>query len=238
MKKLLLFVITLISVSTVSAQKKKTWSNLNARGGDHIMIQLTNDNWIGAPDSIKNRKKGFSRGGNVYVMMDKPFKGNPQYSVAFGVGIGTSNMYFKNMGINIKSKNTSLPFINLDSLDRFKKYKLTTAFLEIPFELRYTANPENEMKSIKAAIGFKVGTLINVHTKGKNLLDKNGAALNSYTAKETAKAYFNSTRIAATARVGYGNFSLVGSYQINNIFKDGVAADVKLFQIGLCVSGL
>ena len=69
-------------------------------------------------------------------------------------------------------------------------------------------------------------------------MDASGKVINSYTAKETGKGFFNSTRIAATARVGYGNFSLAASYQLNNIFKDGVAADVKLFQIGLCISGL
>ena len=77
-----------------------------------------------------------------------------------------------------------------------------------------------------------------MHTKGKTLQDKNGTAINNYTAKETAKGFFNSTRLAATARVGYGNFSLSGSYQINNILKDGVGADMKLFQIGLTFSGL
>ncbi len=108
----------------------------------------------------------------------------------------------------------------------------------MPIELRFSSNPERDNKSIKGAIGFKVGTLLNVHTKGKTLQDKNGKTLYNYTAKETAKPFFNSTRIAATARVGYGNFSLVASYQLNNIFKDGVAADVKLFQVGLCISGL
>ena len=142
------------------------------------------------------------------------------------------------MTVDLKSKTNTLPFRNVDSVDHFKKYKLTTAFLELPVELRYTFDPENESKSIKAAIGFKVGTVLNVHTKGKTLLDKNGATINSYTAKETAKGYFNGTRLAATARVGYGNFSIFASYQLNNILKDGVGPDMKLFQIGLNLSGL
>lgn len=208
------------------------------RTGDHLMLQLTSDHWTGVPDSIKSRMNGFARGANVYVMLDKRFKSSPKMSVAFGLGISTSNIYFKSMVVNIKSKTNTLPFINVDSTDHFKKYKLTTAFLELPIELRFTANPQNESKSVKAAIGVKVGTLLNVHTKGKTLLDKNGVQINSYTAKETGKGFFNSTRIAATARVGYGNFSLFGSYQFNNIFKDGVAADMKLFQVGLCFSGL
>jgi len=142
------------------------------------------------------------------------------------------------MSVDIKSKTSKLPFNNLDSLGYFKKYKVSTAFLEIPLELRFTANPEKENKSVKAAIGVKVGTLLNVHTKGKILYDKNGATVYNYTTKETGKGFFNTTRIEGTARVGYGNFSLFGSYQFNNIFKDGVAASMKLFQIGICVSGL
>ena len=238
MKKLVFIVIALISVFATSAQDKKKTAGFINRTGDHLMLQLTSDRWTGVPDSIKSRMKGFARGANVYVMLDQRFKGSPQWSVAFGLGVGTSSMYFKNLVVDIKSKTNTLPFRKVDSVDHFKKYKLATAFLEIPIELRFTFDPQNESKSIKAALGVKVGTLLNVHTKGKNLLDKNGTTINSYTAKETGKPFFNTTRIAATARVGYGNFSLFGSYQINNIFKDGVAADMKLFQVGLNFSGL
>ena len=208
------------------------------RTGDHLMLQLSSDHWMGAPDSIKSRMKGLARGLNVYVMLDQRFKGSPQWSVAFGLGVSTSSMYFKNMSVDIKSRTNTLPFTNVDSVDHFKKYKLATSFLEVPVELRFTLDPENESKSFKAAVGVKVGTLLNVHTKGKTLLDKNGAGLNNYTAKESAKGFFNSTRLAATARIGYGNFSVFGSYQINNILKDGVGPDMKLFQVGLTFSGL
>ena len=238
MKKIIFVSIALLTVSIAFAQDKKKTSDFMSRTGDHFMLQLTSDHWTGVPDSIKSRMTGFARGANVYIMLDKRFKGMPKMSVAFGLGVGTSNIYFKNMVVDIKSKTNTLPFKRVDSVDHFKKYKLTTAFIEIPLELRFTANPDQENKSIKAAIGVKVGTLLNVHTKGKNLLDKNGAVVNNYTAKETGKGFINSTRIAATARVGYGNFSVFGSYQFNNIFKDGVAADMRLFQIGIAFSGL
>lgn len=238
MKKLLFIVFALLTVFTTTAQDKKKKGGFMTRTGDHFILQLSSDHWIGAPDSIDNRRKGFARGANVYVMLDQRFKSAPQWSVAFGLGVGTSNMYFKNMVVDIKANTNKLPFTNVDSVDHFKKYKLTTAYLEIPLELRYTFDPENESKSVKAAVGFKVGTLLNAHTKGKTLLSKTGSVLNNYTAKESDKGFFNSTRIAATARVGYGNFSVFGSYQLNNIFKDGVAADIKLFQVGLTLSGL
>lgn len=239
MKKILFVVVAaLISVSVVTAQKKKMAPGFMSSTGDHFMLQLTSDHWTGVPDSIKDHFKGLARGANVYIMLDQKFKGSPRFSVAFGVGVGTSNIYFKRMNVDIKSRTNKLPFNNLDTLGYFKKFKVTTTFLEIPLELRFTANPEKENKSIKAAIGVKVGTLLNVHTKGKILLDKDGRTINNYTAKETGKGFFNSTRIEGTARIGYGNFSLFGSYQFNNIFKDGVAAEMKLFQIGICVSGL
>jgi hypothetical protein len=152
--------------------------------------------------------------------------------------VGTGNMYFKNYNVDIKSTATKLPFTALDSANHFKKYKLTTAYLEIPVELRFTKNPEKNNKSIKAALGVKVGTLISVHTKGKTLLNSTGSTVNAYTAKENSKRYFNSTRISATARIGYGNFSLSGSYQITALLKDGVGPVINPFQIGLTLSGL
>lgn len=238
MKKLLFIVFALITAFTVTAQDKKKNTKVMNRAGDHLMFQISGDYWTNTPDSIFNHLKGLSRGANVYVMMDKRFKNSPQWSVGFGLGVGTSNKFFNKMEVDLKSKTNTLPFRILDSADHFKKYKLTTAYLEVPLELRYTMDPDNENKSFKAAIGVKVGTLLSAHTKGKNLLDKDGTAINGYTAKETGKGFLNSTRLAATARLGYANFGLFGSFQLNNIFKDGVAADMKLYQIGINFSGL
>ena len=240
MKKIVLVLLAFVSVSVAFAQKTKTKKKIDitGRAGDHLMFQVSSDHWMGAPDSVNSRIQSLSRGANAYIMLDKPFKSSPHMSAAFGIGIGTSNMYFKNLNVNINSTTSYLPFQNLDSLNHFKKYKLATAYLEVPVELRFSSDPENDGKSIKVALGVKVGTLLNAHTKGKTPESKTGAVTNSYTEKQTDKRFFNSTRLSATARVGYGHFSLFGSYQINGVFKDGVAADTKLIQIGLCISGL
>jgi len=246
MKKILLTVFALACVSATFAQdvpvttkkKKKDYSNIINRPGDHIMLQLSSDHWSGAPDSVSSRMGGLSRGANAYVMLDKPFKSNPQLSVGFGIGVGTSNIYFKKTFVNIAANTPTLPFTNLDSADHFKKFKLSTAYLEVPVELRFTQDPDNYKRTWKAAIGIKVGTLLNAHTKGKTLENKDDGVVNSFTSKQSSKAYFNSTRLALTARVGWGLFSIFGSYQVNSMFKDGVAADIKPFQIGLNISGL
>lgn len=241
MKKIAFIIIALISFSALSAQlkPKKDWSKVDIdRAGDHIMLQLSSDHWSGAPDSITNRTKGLSRGLNFYVMMNKPFKSDPRWSVAFGVGVSTSSIFFKKTSIGITSAGTLLPFANLDSSNYFKKYKLATSFLEVPIELRYAFDPANEAKSWKVALGVKVGTMLNAHTKGKTLVSKTGTTINAYTEKESRKTFFNTTRLSATARVGIGHFSLFGAYSITSFLKDGAGASIKPYQIGITISGL
>ena len=239
MRKFSAIVFALTIYTLAFSQTKPTLpSKLGNRAADHFMVQLAGNFWSGTADSVSNYIKGFNRSANVYLMYDKQFKNSPRFSAAVGIGVGTSNIYFSKMETKISAFNPKLPFIRTDTGNNFKKYKLSTAYLEIPVELRFMAKPETPNKSIKGAIGIKVGTLLNAHTKGRNLQNAAGTKLNGYTLKENSKAYFNSTRLAATARVGYGIFSLFGAYNITGIFKDGVAPDTKLLQIGFTISGL
>ncbi len=239
MKKILFVPFAVVLASSAFGQTKKDWSKeVIDRAGDHFMVQLGSGNWAGAPDSISSRMKGLSRGVNIAIMMNKPFKTDPRWSVAFGLGISNNNVFFKNTSVDLKSSSTLLPFRKLDSTDHFKKYKLATTFAEVPIELRYTSDPVNQKKSWKIAVGVKVGTMLNAHTKGKTLQNKNNTTINAYTEKISKRTYFNSTRLAATARVGIGNFSLFGSYSITSFIKDVSGAAVRPYQIGLCLSGL
>jgi hypothetical protein len=132
-----------------------------------------------------------------------------------------------------------LPFTNVDSANHFKKFKLTTIFAEAPIELRYSSNPESSNNSVKVALGVKVGALIKAFTKGKTLQDKNGNTINSYILKENDKKFFNSTRLAATARIGYGIFGIYGAYQITGFLKDGAGpTEIRPYSIGIYLSGL
>ena len=224
------------SIPPASTNTKKI--NLANRPGDHLMIQLSSDHWAAMPDSIGSHQKGLSRGFNIYFMYNKPFKTSPNYSLGIGLGVSTSNMIFSKMNVDLNATSATLPFTHQDSSDHFKKYKLATTFLQIPLELRYTEHPDQPNKSWKGAIGLKFGTLLNAHTKGKTLEDKNGSVLNAYTEKENSKRYIDGTQIMATARVGYGIFSLFGSYQLNTVLKSGFGPNMRLFQVGITISGL
>ncbi|HET9055552.1 MAG TPA: outer membrane beta-barrel protein [Chitinophagaceae bacterium] len=214
-------------------KKKKDWSKIDFSSKDHLMIQYGSFRWLQKPDSLNTG--GFSRSFNMYFLFDFPFKTNPKFSVGLGVGIGSDNLFFKNTAIDLKNRTQIL--FNKDSVNSYKKYKLTTAYLEAPVELRYTNDPENVNKSFKVALGVKVGTMINAHTKAKVTRDANNEG--GYTIKITDRNHFNSLRLAATARIGYGVFSLFGSYQINQLIKDGAGpVDVRPLTIGVTISGL
>jgi hypothetical protein len=246
MKKTLLAGFVLLTVITAQAQDTTAPAkparpgrhsiDISNRSGDHFLIQVGYDGWANKPDSINT--KGFSRSLNIYLMFDFPFKTNPQWSVALGAGIGSSNIFFDKMVVDVAGTTQNLRFRNVADTNNFKKYKLVTAYLEAPVELRFTLDPANYNKSFKVAIGAKIGTLLNVHTKGKNLQNRSGGTINSYIVKENSKRYFNGNRLCVTGRVGYGSFSLFGSYQVNSFIKEGVGPDIKPYSIGLTISGL
>ncbi len=245
MKQIVFFVLSCLFFSYSFSQDSSSVTppasriiKLPARSSDHFMIQLSSDHWTGMPDSISSHQSGFSRGFNAYLMVDKPFRSSPKFSIGFGVGVSTSNISFKKMEVNLKAGGAILPFIALDSSNHFKKYKLATTYAEVPLEFRFSLKPLEPNKSFKIAIGAKVGTLVNAHTKGKTLQDKNNSTLNSYIQKENTKRLLNGTRFTGTARVGYGVISLFGTYQLNNVLKDGAGAAMKLYQIGITLSGL
>jgi hypothetical protein len=240
MQKIVLLVVSILLIGSVEAQqgKVKRKIDLSSRPGDHLMLQFSSDHLTGMPDSIGSHQKGFSKGFNAYFMLDKPFKSSPKYSIGIGIGVGSSNIAFKKMNVDIKALTPKLPFTATDSTNHFKKYKLSLSYLEIPLEFRFSSNPLNSGKSVKAAVGLKVGTLINAHTKGKELQNKNNTAINDYIQKENSKKFFNGTRFMGTARVGYGIFSLFAAYQLNHVLKDVAGPPMKLYQIGFTLSGL
>lgn len=245
MKKIVLAVGTLFFISGSlwaqdnSPAPSREKLDLSNRANDHFMIQFGGDGWLNRPDSIQT--SGFSRHFNFYFMLDKPFKSNQHFSMGIGVGIGSSNMFFKNTMIDLKSATTTyLPFNNVSATYHYNKYKLTTIFAELPLELRYAGNPVQPDKGFKMALGVKIGTLLKAYTKGKNYVDAGGTTVygDKFIQKESEKRFINATRFAVTGRVGYGNFSLDASYQLNGFLKEAAGATMHPFSIGLTISGL
>lgn len=216
---------------TLSGKESANNSQLSRRAADHFMIQLGYNGWAGSPDSL--RTGGLSRTFNMYFMFDFPFKSDPRFSAAIGAGLGTDNMFFKETTVDLRKY--PLNFAH-DTVSSYKKYKIATGYLEVPVELRFASNPTSYNKAFKVALGVKVGTMIDAHTKAKITRDREGYG--GYTQKIKDKRNFNTTRLAGTLRVGYGVFSIFGTYQFNEFIREGAGPNVKPYSIGLTISGL
>ncbi|MGI9190692.1 MAG: outer membrane beta-barrel protein [Chitinophagaceae bacterium] len=233
MKHFPLFVLLALFPAVLQAQTNKKMEakvNYSAPSRDYVMIQAGYENWLGAPDSVKTT--GIGRALNAYLCYDFPIQ-KSNFSFAAGIGIGSSNIYFSNQVLTLADTISQIHFIP-EGYPAYKKYKLATNYLEAPFELRYFSNKENRNKGFKAAIGLRVGALVNAHTKGKYELYKKPAI-----DKISTRRYLETWRYALTMRAGYGNFSVYGSYQISNTFKAGSGPEnIRPFQVGVCITGL
>lgn len=221
---------------TTSGPVKSTAVSKPSR--DFVMLQLTHDRWRfsdnAAADSITI--DGIGRGFGGYLCYDFPIKKAP-LSFAAGVGIGTSNIYFTDDQQMVLTDSGQTAALFTGERFAYKRFKLTTAYLEAPFELRYFGNRENRNKGFKAAIGFRVGTLLMAHTKGVRDFES-GDQRSKVIDKQGTKRYFEQYRFSATARVGWGNFSLFGAYNLNTLFKEGQGPQVNPYSVGICITGL
>ena len=231
-----LCLVTLAFAQTDTTRRKITMNKEGRTSNDHILLQLGHTTWTNKPDSINT--KGWSRSFAAYLMMDFPFKTNPHWSVAIGPGISSENVFFDKMYVGIQDNTPSLRFVDVKDTSHFKKYKLATTFLEVPVELRFRFNPNDDRRSVKIALGAKVGTLLNAHVKGKELRNKQGDAIGDYTVKENSKRFFNKNRLSVMGRIGFGHFSFYTSYAITPLFREGLGPDVKPLTMGLTLSGL
>ncbi len=236
-KQVLAAALVLLSVTTIAQTKSDKKYNVNVvnRDNDHLVIQVGGLQWLNKPDSIGS--KGFNRTINIHLFKDFIFKTDNRFSVAIGVGVGTDHFFLDNRNVDLAGAVGSRLSFPKQVGTTYKKTKLSSTYLEAPVELRFAANPLDYARSLKIAIGAKVGTLVDVHTKRKKA-QVNDNAVNLPTIKEKDRTFFSSTRIAGTVRVSYGYFGVFATYQVNSYIKDGNNFEIRPFTIGLTLNGL
>lgn len=200
---------------------------------DFFMFQMTYDNWAKTPDYIDIG--GIGRGFGAYLAYDFPIS-QSHFSFAAGIGVTTNNIYFNDQ-IPVMNRNSdTIIFQNVDTMpdvNFYKKQKLNTTYLEVPLELRFFGNKDNRNQGFKAAVGMKVGLLVGAHTKVSHSLA--GPIIKE---KVNTKRYVESWRFTPNVRLGWGNFSLYGSYNLTGLFKAGMGPEVFPYSIGICITGL
>ena len=219
------------TVETNKEEKEK----MDEKG--RFMIGMGNDLWMDAPGNvdIRNYNPSFV----FSLMFDHPFGTSP-LSFSAGLGLQSNNLYSDAFLVenenNYKTKFSSIP----DTLN-YSKNKISTTYLELPIEFRLRMLKDNDLT---LAAGFKVGYLINSHTKykGDNYLDTRPSN-NKTKIKEHNIPDMVKLRYTATARLGYKKFSLFAHYNLTPLFnKDelvdssGDTQDMYLITAGLIFS--
>jgi hypothetical protein len=199
---------------------------------DFIMLQLGYVNWIQKPDSVKT--KPFNYMFNAYLCYDFPIK-KSNFSFAAGLGISTSVVYLNQEVID--NTDTSVKYSSaarfLPDTVHYKHYKFGVTYLQAPFELRYFSDNLNRNKGFKAAVGLQIGTLLGSKTKGLTSVEGTNVKY-----KTDTKRYLSPWNFAATARVGWGNFSVFASYNLTNVYKDNEGPAITPASVGITLTGL
>lgn len=203
-----------------------------------ILVNLNFDGWLGHP-SFVTPKLFASRGVDVALFYDYVL-GKSNFSVAGGLGFNSHNIHSDAFPVvyNTTEGNT---YTHLDTSffggRDIGVNKISTNFVDLPFEVRFRSKPHRNGKRIAASVGFKLGFLVQSHTKtqteedymvdGVNIGDK----FKSYDIENLT--FF---RYGVTARVGYANFYLNFFYSLTPLFNAGRGTEATPISIGIGVS--
>lgn len=214
-----------------------------------LLINLNFDHWLNTPSTLK--PKWFaSRGVDVAILYDYVIA-KSNFSVAGGVGFNSHNIHVDAFPIEYSVQNnnsgpnggTSLTssYTHLDSRffsgQKITVNKISTNFIDIPVEARFRSNKHKNGKRIAASVGFKIGWLVQSHTKTK--VDEDyyyqgvnfGRKVKTYDIPNLTKF-----RYGVSARVGYANFYLNFFYSLTPLFRKGAGTEATPISIGVGVS--
>jgi Outer membrane protein beta-barrel domain len=230
----------------VLAHRRKLDKEFAKYSRDHLTLDLNGTNWIynknapgfgGSATTTPLQTKWFSRGIGVYFNWDFRIKGS-RVSFAPGIGYSCSNIYSRSKMIQ-----DSAGPIHFEPLPTYvgdtstKINKLTLQYFNIPLELRIRSDIDKFGNCWKVAIGFKLGVLVDSHTKTK--MDQSGVE-QVFVVRRFHD--FSQWDAGPTIRVGYSFFNITATYGIVNIFKPGLqppgSNGAHAFSLGISFTAL
>lgn len=203
---------------------KGHWSGLELGFNNY----LTSDRSLVLPSDIEYMSINSSKSINFNLNFSQLSLGLTQH-IGFVTGLGVNfNNYRFNGNNNIQKGSNGVIGI-LDPERELEKSKLATIYLNLPFllEIQIPANNNH----IHLAAGPVGAVRIGSHTK---LVYQDGP-----TVKAHGDFSLNMLRYGGTARVGYGNFQLYGTYYLTPLFQEGKGPenfDLFPFEIGFALS--
>lgn len=203
-----------------------------------LLVNLNFDSWVGNPSYV-SPQWGASRGVDVALLYDYVL-GKSNFSIAGGLGFNSHNVHSGGFPI-VYNTIDGETYTKLDtsffSGQDIGVNKISTNFIDIPLEVRFRSKAHKNGKRIAASVGFKMGFLVQSHTKTETETEYNINGVDVGTKFKTY-AIENLTffRYGLTARVGYANFYLNFFYSLTPLFQSGRGTEATPISIGIGVS--
>jgi hypothetical protein len=210
-----------ISAQIVSDAVKPKLSNWQSKQ-DRLVLDINLDNWNKSPDGVEV-KTWRSRGVNIMFTDEKQFGAG---NVAFAWGIGFSSQNFHTNGELMQDINADSSYFSPARLDtiNYDLNKLSLNYLDIPLELRFRTNANAKGNRLKLALGFKLGVLLNAHTK----FDDGDTKVKTYHLKNIPDLHYG-----LTARLGFGHIGVSYFMSLTTLFNEGEGKKIFPYSIGL-----
>jgi len=224
MKKIAAIITLLASVIAISVQGQDSEFRRNLE----TKVDLFTDIWQSTPDVLDAAT--LNRGVNIYGMYNFPIK-NTKMNFQIGAGIGIHNLYHDNTltkndnGVTVfGSIPDTLPNGSNTQVDNAK---LSFGYLDVPLEFHI----ETE-SALRAAVGFKVGVLINSLSKYKGD-DYNATDGGTIKVKSKNLDNTNNLRYGPTLRLGYKWIDLFAYYSLVPVFEENNGPEMYPISVGV-----
>lgn len=203
-----------------------------------LLVNLNFDSWLGHPTYV-SPQWGASRGVDVALLYDYVL-GKSNFSLAGGLGFNSHNIHSEGFPIVYNTIDGDT-YTKLDtsffSGQHISVNKISTNFVDIPLEVRFRSKAHRNGKRITASVGFKLGFLVQSHTKTETETDYTINGVNVGTKFKTYEIEnLTKFRYGVTARVGYANFYLNFFYSLTTLFVEGRGTEATPISIGIGVS--
>lgn len=189
---------------------------------------MTYDNKFTMPAGLEhmelNYVKSYVFGWNMWQKNIHIYRNN----VNLGTGIGLSWYHYNLRGSYSLQPNVDYTFAVADSLN-YSKNRLNACYVNIPLFLEFNTNNNDADKSFHFGAGAQFG-----YNVFKNKL-KQKYELDGETYKRKIKDDFNVNpfKIDLITRIGYGDFTIFGTYSMTTLFEKGKGPTLYPFTAGI-----
>lgn len=150
-----------------------------------------------------------------------------KFGLMTGIGVKYNNYALKK-DVIVTNQNDVTTFFE-DSTRKINKNKFKTTSLHVPLMLETNLGKDAD-HSFHLAVGGMVTYLLGSKTKQKYKQDGD-----KFKVKDRNDFNTNPFRFAATARIGYGDFTLYATYSLTPLFENNKGPELYPFTVGLSI---